>query len=177
MSAKEISSSIDQVAEKLYLILSKEHEQLSHLVEILKQKQQCIMDRKTKDLTDLLPKIEAEILVLQKLQKQREDILQLELSSVPSDQQPGIAARILNLPAIFKEKCHKISRQVETELLVVHEIGWQNQLLLSRAVQFLQHVLAPLIGAKPQTEQLMIYGNRGKLQTDVSRLSVFQGVG
>jgi hypothetical protein len=176
MSAKETSSSIDLIGEKLYLILSKEYEQLVHFVKTLKEEQKCIMDRRTKDLTDLLSRIEQELASIHEVQKQREQILQKDLSSIPSEKNPGIAARILVLPEVIKKRCHEIARKVEVELLVIHEIGWQNQMLLSKAVHFLQEVLAPLIGVK-RNETLSIYGQHGKLQTDSSRLAIFQGVG
>jgi hypothetical protein len=176
MSAQPISSSIDLIAEKLYLVLTKEYEQLAHFLRTLREEQACIMDRRTQDLIELLPKIEKELNAIQETQKQREHILQKELSSAPSEKQPGIAARILNMPDSVKQRCHKVSRQVETELFVINEVSWQNQLLLSKSIHFLQTVLAPLLGTK-KDEPLAIYGQRGKLQSEAARQSIFQGVG
>lgn len=177
MSAEVTSSSIDQASEKLYRILSSEHEKLTAFVKTLKEQQGFIIDRKTDQLTQILPKIEADLNFIGVLQRQREQVLQNELSSIPSEKQPGIAARVKNLPDTIKNRCYDLSAKVESELRVVHEIGWQNQLLLSRSVQFLQTVLSPLIGRKKAEPALTIYGQRGRLQSDQFRQAIFQGVG
>jgi hypothetical protein len=176
MSAQLTNSSIDQIAENLNTVLTKECELLVHLGRTLRNEQSCIMDRRTQALIDLLPMIEQELEVIQNIQKQRENILQKELSCAPSELRPGIAARVAHLPEKIKQRCHKISLQVETELLVINELSRQNQVLLSKSIHFLQTVLAPLIGVK-QSEPLAIYGQRGKLQMDSGRQSIFQGVG
>jgi hypothetical protein len=158
----------------LFSRLLAEYDSLTCLTLLLKDEQQLILNRQIEALSTLLPRIEEQLSHVRINQAQREDLFRVLLAEVPDPIPPGITSRVQLLSPGFQEHCIAMARQVDTQVQLVHEVAWQNHVLLSQSVHFLQQVLTPWLGSRQ--ESLSIYGVNGSVQKESQRESIFQGV-
>lgn len=147
--------------EQLLKILKSEHQILCTLVAILKEEQQLILQRQTEPLLNILMKIEEHLIQVQDIQQQRDQLIRQILNISELSEPPTLMAKIKLLPSQLLDKTLRLGIDIETEVKVVHEITYQNHILLSRSVYFLEEVLAPLLTSQRGTA---VYGKNGVVQ-------------
>jgi hypothetical protein len=154
-------------------LLLSEYDGLSRLVLLLKEEQKFILDRRSEPLTELLVKIEDQLAHIQQLQSQRKAALHKILGEIPLTKETGLVAQIKQLPPSLVEGNIKIAQLIETEIQMVHELTFQNHVLLSHSVHFLEAVLAPLIDSQ---RELTTYSKDGLVQKGNKPQTTFQAV-
>jgi len=165
---------MNSTSDQLSSILLAEHDSLRHLAAILKEEQQLILNRQTEPLMALLSKIEDQLLFVRQNQARRDQILQRLLPDFRSQKGSGLAARVALLPPELREQPLDIAQRIDTLLMLIHELSWQNHVLLSHSLHFLEQVLAPWLDPKKEVQSL--YGQNGLVQKEGKRQALFQVV-
>ena len=159
-------------------ILLAEHDSLAALLRLLKEEQQVILQRRTEALVNMLGTIEEQLFRVRRHQVERDDVLKKLVTVTPRPanraSRPGLAPRVDLLPGGLREQCLPIAQRIDTLIRLVHEIAWQNHVLLSNSVHFLQEVLAPLLGS-PEVN-VSVYGEEGTVHKATKRSNLFQAV-
>ena len=161
-------------AESVAGVLLAEHDGLSELLRLLKAEQQLVLQRRSEALISLMTVIEGQLLRVRNQQSQRNDVLKSLLADTPISAQPGVAARVALLPELTREQTLPIAERIDTLMLLVHELAWQNHVLLSHSVHFLEEVLAPWLGTEKQTTTL--YNQDGLIRKGTKRPTLFHAV-
>lgn len=165
-------------SENLTGLLLAEHDSLAALLRLLKEEQQVILQRRTEALVSMLATIEEQLFRVRHHQVQRDEILKKLVTATPRPsspaRRPGLATRVDLLPGGLREECLPIAQRIDTLVQLVHEFAWQNHVILSHSVHFLQEVLAPLLGN--QEVSVSVYGEQGTIQKNTKRANLFQAV-
>jgi hypothetical protein len=148
-------------AEHVASVLLKEYDLLTGLIELLKNEQQLILDRKTEALMLLLGKIEEQLGTIHDHQASRDEIFHDLLKQAPPPAEPGLVAQVQLLSEETRSSSLHIAQQIDIQIQLLHELTWQNHILLSRSVYFLEEVLAPWLSTE---RDLKIYGKTGIIQ-------------
>jgi hypothetical protein len=159
--------------ETLSSLLLAEHDGLVALVSLLKEEQQVILQRQTERLMPILTKIEDQLSCIRQCGQKRATLLK---SLIPEGEKPSdttLSGMIELLPANVREHSMSIAERSDVQMFLVHELAWQNQVLLSHSVHFLEQVLSPWLGLNSSGS---IYGQNGSLQKPGKRQTVFQTV-
>lgn len=159
-------------SEKIAALLLEEHDSLVELVRLLKEEQICILKRETEKLMPLMAQIEEQLLRVRNYQAQHEQVF---LGFIPPASIPpgaGLAGRVQLLPENIREQPLAIAHRIDVQSLLVNEFAWQNHVLLSHSVHFLEQVLAPWLD--PQKERVAVYGQNGLIQKKSKRHAIFQ---
>jgi hypothetical protein len=152
-------------------VLLAEFDGLSLLLGLLKEEQRSILSRSTADLMSILAQIENQLLKVRQNKVRREEVLKAHTPSEPPSNQPGLAARVAALPGQLGQQSQTLAQKVDIQMAVVHELAWQNHVLLSHSLHFLEEVLAPWLD--PRKETLAI---NGLMQKGMKRQALFQAV-
>jgi hypothetical protein len=160
--------------QRMAQLLTGECNSLTDLVFLLKEEQQIIMKRQTEDLMPLLSKIEMLLAEIRQYQVEREQILNFLIARKSHPDKIGLASQITLLPKEYQDACAAIAERVDVQTLMVHEFAWQNHVLLSHSLHFLEEVLAPWVAPQPTTGS--VYGQNGSLQKGIKKQSVVQAV-
>jgi flagellar biosynthesis/type III secretory pathway chaperone len=147
--------------EQLIKTFQSEHQTLSTLVAMLKEEQQLILQRQTEPLLNILIKIEDHLVQTRAIQQERDQLLRQILKITELSEPATLMAKIKLLPSHLLDKTLRLGIEIETEVKVVHEITYQNHVLLSRSVYFLEEVLAPLLASQ---KEMTTYGKNGVVQ-------------
>jgi hypothetical protein len=164
-------------SEDLATILLAEQDSLTNLLRLLKEEQQVILQRRTDVLVNMLTAIEEQLLRVRHQQAEREQTMKSLISQSPLPERPhrpGLAFRVTLLPENMREACLPIAQRIDTLNQLVYELAWQNHVLLSRSVHFLQEVLAPLLGNP--NGNMTVYGNQGTVRKGNKAQNLFQAV-
>ncbi len=159
--------------ETLSSLLLAEHDNMVALANLLKEEQQTILQRQTEQLMPLISRIEDQLACIRQCQEKRTALLNTLIPSEAKPTEPGLAAMVSLLPANLREHPVSIAGRIDVQMFLVHELAWQNQVLLSHSVHFLEQVLAPWLDQHPQGS---IYAPNGALQKAGKRQTIFQAV-
>ena len=159
-------------AEKITSVLLSEYDSLVELVRLLKEEQICILQRQTEKLMAVLSNIEEQLVRVRQYQGEHEEVLKDLIPADVSPTQPGLTARVQLLPENLREQPLAIAQKIDVQTLLVNEFAWQNHVLLSHSVHFLEQVLAPWLD--PHQESVSVYGQNGALQKNTKRQAIFQ---
>ncbi|MBI4024652.1 MAG: flagellar export chaperone FlgN [Verrucomicrobia bacterium] len=167
-------------SENLASILVAEHDSLTELLRLLKEEQQIILQRRSEALIVLLSTIETQLLRVQHHRAEREEALRPLLSQTPAatapvaGDSPCLARRIATLPDGVRDQAVPVAMRIDLALQLVHEIAWQNHVLLSHSLHFLEQVLAPWMD--PQSQSLAIYSQHGIVRKGTRRQTLFHAI-
>ena len=163
-----------KLTERFPEVLNMELDCLAHLSQLLKEEQQLILDRRTEPLMILLTRIEEELQRIREYQIQRDEAFDEILPDFPHPQEPGLTSRVSQLPEKLRDQTLEIARRIDVQVMVVHELTWQNHVLLSRSIHFLEQVLAPWLNI--QTETVTTYSKSGTVQKGTKKATSLQAV-
>jgi len=155
-------------------LLLSEYDSLTCLVFLLKDEQKLILERRTESLMLLLTRIEEQLVRIREHQARRDEALRKILSGAPPSTQPGLSHRVLQLPFDLREQSLDLAQRIDVQMQLVHELAWQNHVLLSHSVHFLEEVLSPWLD--PQQEALTTYGKNGMIQKGARKSNSFQAM-
>ena len=160
------------IPQKVANIFQAEYNGLVELVDLLKEEQICILQRKTEELMPVLFRIEEKLLQIKQYQTEHEKIFQ-EL--IPADSEPvhsGLVGHAELLPDSVREQTLPLAQKIDVQSLLVREFTWQNHVLLSHALNFLEQVLAPWLTSR--SENVDVYGQDGFIQKSLKRQAIVQ---
>ncbi len=166
--------SLVSTCEELCGVLEAEYNSLNALVYLLKEEQKIILQRQTDQLRDLIIKLEEQLRFVHQSQRERNALLELLLPDAPQPAQSGLASRTAELPETIRQRPLSIAQKIDIQLLLVHEFAWQNHVLLSHSIQFLNEVLSPWLD--PQNQNVTLYGQHGTVHKNVKNPALYQAV-
>ncbi|MDD2708760.1 MAG: flagellar protein FlgN [Verrucomicrobiae bacterium] len=155
-------------------ILLTEHDSLAELLRLVKEEQQLILNRKTEPLLAILQCIEEQLLRVRQNQEKRDAMFKCLLEGVRLPNKPGLAIRTRYFPESIRLQTSFLAQRIDTLIQLVHEIAWQNHVLLSHSMHFLEQVLSPWLD--PRKETVTVYSENGALRKNNKRQNIFQAV-
>jgi len=158
--------------ETLSSLLLAEHDGLVALASLLREEQRAVLDRKTDQLMPIVGRIEDLLTCVRQCQEKRATALKALIPEGEKPVSPGLAAMINLLPENLRAHPRSIAERVDVQMFLVHELAWQNQVLMSHSVHFLEQVLSPWLGQGSGS----IYAQNGFVQKPGKRNALFQAV-